>query len=124
MKVAVSTDGKSVSPHFGRCPLFTIAEIEEGKILKKETIANPGHHPGFLPEFLVKQGVSCIIAGGAGFRAHQLFTEKGIQIVVGISGDVNEVLEKFAEGNLAGGKNPCEPGSGKGYGIEKTEGGD
>lgn len=124
MKVAISTDGKSVSPHFGRCPLFTIAEIEEGKILKKETIANPGHHPGFLPEFLAKQGVSCIIAGGAGFRAQQLFAEKGIQIVVGISGNVEEVLEKFAEGNLTEGKNPCEPGSGKGYGIEKTEGGD
>jgi len=122
MKVAVSTDGDFVSPHFGRCPSFTIAEIAENKILKNDIISNPGHSPGFLPEFLAKQGIGYIITGGAGSRAQQLFADKGIQVVVGISGKVNEVLEKFAEGNLVGGKNPCKPGSGEGYGIKKEGG--
>jgi len=122
MKVAISTDGGFVSPHFGRCPSFTIAEIEDGKILKKETIANPGHTPDFLPEFLAKQGISCIIAGGAGHRAQQLFAEKEIDILVGISGKIDEVLEEFAGGKLTEGKNPCKPGSGKGYGIKKEGG--
>ena len=52
MKVAISTEGDSVSAHFGRCPSFTIAEIEEGRIVSKEVIENPGHHPAYLPQFL------------------------------------------------------------------------
>ena len=52
MKIAISTDGNYVSAHFGRCPSFTIAEIQDSKIIKKELIDNPGHHPGYLPEFL------------------------------------------------------------------------
>ena len=122
MKIAISTDGDFVSSHFGRCPSFTIAEIEDGKILKKETIANPGHSPDFLPEFLAKQGISCIIAGGAGQRVQQLFAEKGIDVLVGISGKIDEVLEKFAKDELTRGENPCKPGLGKGYGIKKEGG--
>ncbi|MCK4325999.1 NifB/NifX family molybdenum-iron cluster-binding protein [bacterium] len=121
MKVAISTDGSSVSAHFGRCPSFTVVEIEEGRVLKKEVIDNPGHHPGFLPQFLHERGVSFIIAGGMGGRASGLFAEKGIEIIVGITGSVDEVIKKIGEGTLEGGESLCEPGSGRGYGIDKTE---
>ena len=43
MRIAVSTDGDQVSAHFGRCPSFTIVEIEDGKVSKKEVVDNPGH---------------------------------------------------------------------------------
>ena len=33
MKIAISTDGQYVSPHFGRCPTFTILEIENNKVM-------------------------------------------------------------------------------------------
>ena len=49
MKIAISTDGGYVSAHFGRCPSFTIMEVEDSKLVGKEEIDNPGHHPGFLP---------------------------------------------------------------------------
>ena len=58
MKVAISTDGNAVSAHFGRCPTFTLVEIDDsGNILSKESIDNPGHNPGFLPEFFAGKGV-------------------------------------------------------------------
>ncbi|MFZ6017802.1 MAG: NifB/NifX family molybdenum-iron cluster-binding protein [Nitrospirota bacterium] len=47
MRVAISTDGNFVSEHFGRCPSFTIIEFNDGQIIKKEVIQNPGHQPGF-----------------------------------------------------------------------------
>ena len=63
MRVAISTDGDIVSSHFGRCPLFTIINIEGGRVTKREVIDNPGHQPGFIPQFLHQRGVECIVAG-------------------------------------------------------------
>ena len=120
MKVAISTNGDQVSAHFGRCPSFTIAEIENQQILSRTTIDNPGHHPGFLPKFLQEKGVSAIVAGGMGMRAQELFTQAGIQTIMGISGKVDSVIEKVISGTLEGGKSLCKPGAGKGYGVEKT----
>ena len=121
MKVAISTDSGFVSAHFGRCPEFTIVDIKDGKVEKKETVQNPGHQPGFIPQFLHEKGVNCIIAGGMGMRATGFFNEFGIQAIVGISGKVSDVIEELLKGTLKGGESLCKPGSGKGYGIEKTE---
>jgi len=121
MKIAISTDGNYVSEHFGRCPSFTIVEIENKKVVNKEIIDNPGHHPGFLPQFLHEKGVKAIVAGGAGARAAMLFQEKGIDLVLGISGTIDEVVDKITKGTLQGGESLCDPGRGRGYGIDKTE---
>ncbi len=121
MKVAISSDNNYVSQHFGRCPYFTIVEIEGEKILNKENVENPGHQPAFLPQFLSDLGVKCIIAGGMGLRATALFAEKGIQTIVGVGGPIEEVIDKLVRGTLEGGESLCKPGSGKGYGLEKSE---
>ena len=121
MKIAISTDAGFVSAHFGRCPSFTIAEIEEGKVLKVEEINNPGHQPAFLPNFLAERGAKYIICGGMGRRAQDLFAEKQITPIVGVTGKVTEAIEKFAQGKLEAGESSCKPGVGKGYGLEKEE---
>ncbi len=76
MKIAISSDRGFVSAHFGRCPSYTLVEIKEGQVLKKEEIQNPGHQPGFLPQYLSEMDVDCIIAGGMGHRAQSLFAQK------------------------------------------------
>lgn len=121
MRIAVSTDSGNVSAHFGRCPEFTIADIESGKVLKKEVINNPGHAPGNIPHFLHGKNVECIVAGGMGQRAQMFFDEFKIKTIIGISGRVDDVLEKLAQGSLQSGPSSCNPGDGKGYGIEKQE---
>lgn len=121
MRIAISTDGDVVSAHFGRCPHFTIANIEEGKVKNVEVVPNPGHHPGFIPNFLKQKDVECIVAGGMGMRAQGFFDEMGIKVIVGVSGFVDDVIRGLAEGTLKGGESLCKPGLGKGYGVEKTE---
>ena len=121
MKIAISTDGDFVSAHFGRCPSFTIGQIEGDKLVKKEVIPNPGHYPGFLPQFLRERGVEWIIAGGMGQQAIGLFTEAGIKTVMGVDGKVDDVIEQVLKGTLKGGENICKPGLGKGYGLDKTD---
>jgi predicted Fe-Mo cluster-binding NifX family protein len=108
MRVAVSTDGDMVAAHFGRCEAYTLADIEEAKVVKSETIANPGHEPGFLPGYLAERGVNCIVAGGMGPRAHGLFAEKQIETIVGVSGSVAAALEALARGELKGGESTCD----------------
>ncbi|MFH1771263.1 MAG: NifB/NifX family molybdenum-iron cluster-binding protein [Candidatus Omnitrophota bacterium] len=120
MKVAISTDGDLVSAHFGRCPSFTIVEFENNKVISKHIIDNPGHHPGFLPQFLKEKGVNVIIAGGMGQRAQMLFDENRIKTIMGISGRVDEIVNQAVAGTLQGGESLCRPGAGKGYGVEKT----
>ncbi len=120
MKVAISTDSGMVSEHFGRCPEFSIIEIDNNSKINKEIITNPGHHPGFLPKFFSEMGVEIVIAGGAGQRAITLFQEKNIRLLVGISGTIDEIVDKLVKGVLKGGESFCNPGKGKGYGLDKT----
>jgi len=121
LKVAISADSGFVSAHFGRCPEFTIVDIKDGEVVKTETVQNPGHQPGYIPQFLHKKGVACIICGGMGARATGFFEELGIHAIVGISGKIDDVVKELLKGTLKGGESLCKPGAGKGYGIEKSE---
>ncbi len=120
MRIAISTDDNFVSAHFGRCPSFTIVDIEDGRIVAKEVVNNPGHQPGFIPQFLHQKGVECIICGGMGMRAEEFFNEVGIKIIVGVNGKIDDVIEKLIKGELEGGESSCKHGAGKGYGLDKT----
>lgn len=110
MKLAVSTDSGYVSAHFGRCPAYTLVEIQDGKIIERTEIPNPGHQPGFLPVYLSQMGVSAIIAGGMGPRAQGLFAEKNIQTIIGVQGRVDEVIERFLRQELEAGQDLCDHG--------------
>ena len=76
MKIAIATENGFVAQHFGHCAVFTLVELENNEVVRKELVDNPGHRPGFLPGFLAKHGVSCIIAGGMGQRAQDLLRSK------------------------------------------------
>jgi predicted Fe-Mo cluster-binding NifX family protein len=119
MKIIVSTDNGHVSAHFGRCAEFTLVEIDGDKIINKESIPNPGHAPGFLPQYFDEMGVKAVIAGGAGRRARTLFAEKDIQLILGATGDVDSVLHLLCKGELEGGESLCihEDGGGHGDGT-------
>ena len=99
MRVAISTDGEYVSAHFGRCPSFTLADIEEGKLVSKKVIENPGHHPGYIPQYLSEKGVNCMVAGGMGMRAKELFKDANIDIILGVEGNL---VSLYADNNDGG----------------------
>jgi predicted Fe-Mo cluster-binding NifX family protein len=110
MKIAVSTDQGSVSAHFGRCPSYAIFEINNGIIQSKEEVPNPGHQPGFLPQFLAEKGVQCIIAGGMGPRAQALFAQKNIETIIGVQGSIEDVIHKYMNQQLESGEDLCNHG--------------
>ncbi|NLZ28747.1 MAG: dinitrogenase iron-molybdenum cofactor [Firmicutes bacterium] len=114
MKIAIATENGFVAQHFGHCSTYTLFEIADQKIIGKEVVDNPGHQPGFLPGFLAQYGVSCIIAGGMGQRAINLFEEQNIEAIVGVAGVVEEVIADYLSGNLKAGESFCDHGRGGG----------
>ncbi|MGD9347547.1 MAG: NifB/NifX family molybdenum-iron cluster-binding protein [Candidatus Aminicenantes bacterium] len=107
MKVAISTDNGYVSAHFGRCASYTIVDIQGGQVVNREEIPNPGHQPGFLPQFLSERGVNVIIAGGMGPRAQGLFAQKNIEALIGVQGPIDTVIDQFLKQDLEAGEDLC-----------------
>ncbi len=109
-RVAIATEENMVSGHFGHCPSFTLVDIENGSVVKRTTVPNPGHKPGFLPVFLSEQGANVIIAGGMGVHAQELFLERNITPVLGVTGAVDDVVAAYIAGQLQGGESTCNHG--------------
>jgi len=108
-----------VSQHFGRAPDFTFVSIENNKVIEKKTLPNPGHEVGSIPRFINEQGAKCMIVGGIGHRAIDFFKQYGIEVIKGLDGLVDDVINKILDGTLEGGENICTPGGGEGYGVAK-----
>ena len=100
MKIAVAAMGHTVAQHFGHCETFILYDTENGKIVREDPIPNPGHKPGFLPNFLGDRGVEVIIAGGMGGGAVEIFNERNIEVILGAEGDARKAVEMYAKGEL------------------------
>ncbi len=100
IKVAVACDNGMVTQHFGHCEDFVVFETENNKITKKEAIGNPGHRPGYLPNFLNELGVNVIISGGMGGSAVSIFNSHNIEVIIGTAGDAQTAVEKYLRGEL------------------------
>jgi Mrp family chromosome partitioning ATPase/predicted Fe-Mo cluster-binding NifX family protein len=110
MKFAVPTNDKKLCAHFGHCEAFALIDADgEGKLGNETYITPPPHEPGLLPPWLAQQGVNCVIAGGMGARAQQLFAEAGVRVVTGAEGEYpREVVENYLKGTLVTGTNTCD----------------
>lgn len=100
MKIAVASDKGQVTQHFGYCEDFKVFETENGKIVKEESLENPGHKPGFLPNYLNENGVNTIISGGMGAAAVTIFNEHNIEVIIGADGDSKAAAEAYLNGDL------------------------
>lgn len=100
MKIAVASDNKQVTGHFGHCQTFEIYETQNGAITSESSVDNPGHKPGFLPNFLNDMGVNVIISGGMGGGAVEIFNEHNIEVIVGAQGPSKENALAYLKGEL------------------------
>ncbi len=100
IKIAVACEYDMVTEHFGHCINFNIYETKNSQIIKCESIPNPGHKPGYLPNFLNDMGVGVVISGGMGGGAIDIFNEKGIEVIVGAAGDAEAAAVAYLQGLL------------------------
>ena len=100
MKIAVASTGAMTTEHFGHCENFNIFDAENGVITKQESIPNPGHKPGFLPNYLGDLGVNVVISGGMGQGAIDIFNQRNIEVITGASGSAEERAKRYLSGEL------------------------
>lgn len=108
MRIAIAHDNGMVSEHFGHAPEFIFIDIEEGKVISKQTVKSPSHGHGIVPHFLARNNVKVVIAGGMGHGAIAQCQHSGIEPFTAIKGNVDEVVEKFLKGELKSETIPCE----------------
>jgi len=114
-RVAVPVTGGKLSAHFGHCEEFVIfspKETSEGTAVEAEVVdvlEAPPHQPGLLPAWLNERRVNVVIAGGMGSRAQELFSQAGIEVMVGAaSTDPKEIVQSYFDGTLVAGQNVCD----------------
>jgi len=110
MRVAFALDGDQISAHFGHCAEYALVDIEGGKVAAQARVATPPHQPCVLPPFLHRHGAECVVGGGMGPRAVELFEQLGIQVILGVHGPFETAVEALLRGELAGGASTCGHG--------------
>ncbi len=101
MRIALTTENDRIFQHFGKCGLFTIFTVEDGKITEKKTVTTEGRGHGSLGNFLKEQGVNVLICGGIGGGARNMMADNNIQLIYGITGSVDQAMELYLTGQLA-----------------------
>ena len=111
MKIAIPLADGRLAMHFGHCAAFALLDVDPASktVLKREDVPAPPHQPGLLPPWLAERGVNMVIAGGMGQRALDLFSQQGIQVVVGAPAETPETLATaWMAGTLSAGANVCD----------------
>ncbi len=117
----------ALSAHFGHCDVFTLVEVDDGKVGAVSLLPNAPHeHGGCLSPVtaLAERGVQALVAGGMGARPLAGFQDAGIKVLhCGEAGTVAEAAElvaqgaaeEFAPAHTCGGGGGCG-GHGHGHG--------
>lgn len=114
-RICIPTEGRGglndcVGEHFGRVPTYTIFNTETQAV---EVIDNTSEHAGGsgLPaDILADLGIDVLLCKGAGRRALDILSGKGIEVCVGVEGTAEQAVNTWISGALAGatGDDACQ----------------
>ena len=124
MKIAITSSGpeltSQVDPRFGRCAYFIFVDTDSDKF---EAIENSGAQGmggvGIQAgQMMIDKGIKAVLTGNCGPNAFQTLKAAGVEVITGVSGTVQEIVDKFKAGGFQSVSGPnVSPHSG----IEKKE---
>jgi predicted Fe-Mo cluster-binding NifX family protein len=90
--------------HFGHCDVFTLVDVEDGKIKEVTTLPNQEHAQGgcMIPvNLLADNNVNALIVGGIGMRPLMGFKNAGINVYYDAErAEIKPVVEDLIAGDL------------------------
>lgn len=100
MRIAVTFENGNVFQHFGHTQQFKIYDVENGQIVKGEVVDTNGSGHGALAGLLANIGAEVLICGGIGAGAQNALKEAGVKLYGGVSGNADDAVRAFINGNL------------------------
>ena len=106
MKICITSQGDTlqsqVDPRFGRCAYFIIHDTDTRKIevIKNNNVQNMGGVGVQSGRLVVDKGVNILLTGNVGPNAYQTLQTGEVEVITGVSGTVEEVLDKYQKGEL------------------------
>ena len=100
MKIAVAYENGNVFEHFGHSRQFKIYETDGQNIVKEEVIESEGSGHSAMAGLLAGLDINAVICGGIGGGAANALGEAGIEVYSGVSGNADEALEAYLNGEL------------------------
>ena len=100
MKVAIPLFSTRVAPRLGFAPEVLVAELDAGKVVGRRTICTVGMNPQQTVALLAGQGVTAIICSGISGFWQNIVAARGIRLIPGVVGEVEDVLTALAKGEL------------------------
>ena len=106
MKIAISASNPDLSspvdPRFGRCPYFLIVDPET---MKFEALENPNVSSASgagiqSAQFISDKEVQAVLTGSCGPNAFQTLQAAGVEVIVGITGTVQEAVQQYKSGQF------------------------
>lgn len=144
MKIAISASAPDfyglVDPRLGRCPYFIFVDPEtmEFEAVENPNIASPSGAGIQSAQFIANREAKVVLTGSCGPNAFQTLQAAGIEVIVGVTGSVQEAVQKYKAGQLQttaqpnvpphfgmgmGQGSPMGPGFGMGRGMGGGKGG-
>lgn len=132
MRIAVSATGPTldaeVDPRFGRCQYLIFADTDTMQIEVEEnaSIAASGGAGIATAQAVASKGVQAMLTGNTGPNAFQVLSQAGIQVITGVSGKVQDAIERLKAGEFQAAPQPnvdAHFGMGAGGGVSPGMGG-
>ena len=101
MRIGVTYEEGKIFQHFGHTEQFKLYDVENGEVKNTQVVDTNGQGHGALADFLTRAGVQILICGGIGGGAKTAFSEAGIKLFGGVSGDADEAVDAFISGKIA-----------------------
>ncbi len=106
MKICITSHGgtlaSQVDPRFGRCAFFIVVDTDTMKFeaienTQAQAMGGAGVQSG---KIVSEKAVEVLLTGNVGPNAYQTLQASGVEIITGISGLVQEAIEKYKNGEL------------------------
>ena len=107
--IALPVLENELSPHFGLCSHFIFYFLKNGELFKEELIPAPAHLPDSIPNWLIQNGVTDVIAAGIGLKPIEILSQHKINVFVGVRlNDPKTLLKEYLNGTLETNGNLCD----------------
>ena len=100
MRIAVPYENENIEQHFGRAKQFKFYDVEDATVQASEVVDTVGEGHGALASFLHTAKADVVICGGIGAGAQTALAEAGIELVSGVKGQADEVVQHHLAGTL------------------------